>query len=368
MGRQQVVAAMWWSAVCSAAMGLILAGASASTGGELGKLTLQDKPLGVLGGRVLVRMPEGAKIEARQGANIMGPGPSADEESRIILDAGGERLVLMAQETFQWADKSFREVLGKRYADCSITPIQKGEEEPKSYLVVPKEAPSAGEATGVASGCIILPDNTVVLLRAYVNREACQDLPGCTALAREVLSHAAGGNVPLKRGAGTRRLRAMAADKELQVDLPQDHIITFRRGPDFWVYYVRPLSPYGVVPATLVLYQGGHPSAFHKQSEGAGAKPPEVKSIDGTFLGQKTPWIRWTSGTGNQARTHAETIVSFGDFQKSHVYFSAQKPEDMAICEKIAQSMALVDKPPAAAVKPAPNGAGTAPGKDPGRP
>jgi len=40
----------------------------------------------------------------------------------------------------------------------------------------------------------------------------------------------------------------------------------------------------------------------------------------------------------------------------------------MATCDKIAQSVALVDKQPAAAVKPAPNVEEAAPGKDPGRP
>jgi hypothetical protein len=79
-------------------------------------------------------------------------------------------------------------------------------------------------------------------------------------------------------------------------------------------------------------------------------KPPEVEATDGTFLGQKTSWTRWTSGTGSQARTNAETIVSFGDAQKLHVHFSAQKPEDMATCEKIALSMAFVDSQPAAKV------------------
>jgi hypothetical protein len=353
MAKQQVVTTTKWFTVCGAAIGLILAVDSNCGGGALGQLTLREKPLELLGGRVLVMMPEGAKVEPRKAANIMGADPSADEEGRIILDAGSERLVLMAQETFQWAGKDFREAIGKRYADCSIAAVQKGEEEPRSYLCVPKEVPSGQAMTRVALGCLILPDKTVVLLQVYVNREACQDLPGCTALAKQILSRAAGGNVPVKREAGTRRLRAIVQDKDLQVDLPEDHIVTFRRGPDFWVYYVRPLSPYGVVPATLVLYQGGHPSAFHTQSDVDGAKPPEVKSVDGTFLGQRTSWTRWTSGTGSQARTHAEAIVSYGDYRKFHVYFSAQKPEDMATCERIAHSMALADKQPAAAVKPA---------------
>jgi len=352
MGRQQVVATMGWFAVCGAAMGLILAGASASTGGELGKLTLQDKPLGVLGGRVLVRMPEGAKVEPRKAANIMGTGPSADEESRIILDAGGERLVLMAQETFQWADKDLREVLGKRYANCSITPLPEGSKAPKSYLLVPKEAPPIQTATLVASGCLILPDKTVVLLQAYGNKEACQDLPGCTALAKEILTRAAGGNVPLKHEAGTKRIRLIGAKKDLEIDLPADHVLTTQRGRDFLVHYIRPLSPYGSVPGTLVLYQGAHPSSFLKQDK-AGAKPPEAQSADGTFVGQKASWKKWTINAGDHVRTCAETIVPCGDMWNLHLYFSARKPEEMAACEKIAQGMALVDKQPDAAAKPA---------------
>ncbi|MCX5672063.1 MAG: hypothetical protein NTU94_12165 [Planctomycetota bacterium] len=367
MKKPQVVGTMQWLTVCGAALGLILAAGSTAGAGALGKLTVQDKPLTLLGGRVLARMPEGAKVEPRKAANIMGADPSAEEESRVVLDAGNERLVLMAQETFQWADKDFKEVVGKQYAHCSITPLRQGEEGPTSYLLVPKEVKPGGAATGVAFACLVLPDKTVVRLGAYANPEACQDLPGCTALAREILSHAVGGNVPLKCEAGTKRLRAMVQGKDVQVDLPRDYILTFQRGPDFWLYYARPLSPLGVVPPTVLLYQGGHPSAFHKKREGDGAEPPEVTSTDGTFLGQKASWARWTSGAGDQARTCAETIVSSGDFWKLHVYFSARKAEEMAACEKIAQSMALVDKQPPAAATPAPDAEGAAPGKEPDR-
>ncbi len=363
MSMSQVVARAKGFAVWGAALGLILGAGSAAGAGALGKLSLQDKPLELLGGRVLARMPEGAKVEARKAASIMGTDPSAEEEGRVVLDAGNERFVLMAQETFQWADKDFQEVLAKRSADCAITPLRGGKEGPTSYLLIPKAVTVKGTATGVAFGCLVLPDKTVVRLGAYVNPEACEDLPGCTALAKEVLSRAAAGNVPLKCEAGTRRLRAGVQGKELQVDLPRDYIVTFQRGPDFWVYYVRPLSPFGTVPPTVLLYQGAHPSAFQKKGEDDGADPPEVTSADGTFLGQKASWARWTSGAGDKARMCAETIVSSGDLWKFHVYFSGRSAEEMAACEKIAQSMALVDKQPDAAAKPAPDAEGAAPGK-----
>ena len=138
MKKQQVVATMRWFTVCGAAIGLILAVDSTSSGGELGKLTLQDKPLELLGGRVLMMMPEGAKVEPRKAANIMGADPSADAEGRIVLDAGSERLVLMAQETFQWADKNFKEVIEKQYANCSIV-----DKQPAAAV---KPAPNAARA------------------------------------------------------------------------------------------------------------------------------------------------------------------------------------------------------------------------------
>lgn len=361
MARRRVVTTAPWLRVCGTAIGLILAFESAASGGGLGQLTLQDKPLEVLGGRVLVRMPEGAKVEPRKAANIMGADPSADEEGRIVLDSGSERFVVMAQETFQWAGKDFKEAIGRQYAHCTIAPMQPGKETPESYLLVPKEVKPGREATGVAFACIVLPDKTVVRLGAYVNPAACQDIPGCTELARQILCHATGGNVPLRREAGTRRLRAMITGKDLQIDLPADHVVTGRRGPDFFVYYIRPISPLGVVPPTLVLYQGAHPSAFHKKGETDGAKPPETTSADGTFLGQKTSWVKWSSGTGDQARTHAEAIVAVSDNWKFHVYFWGRTPEEMAQCEKIAQGMALVDKQADAATTPAPAAGAAAP-------
>src|SRR5512136_940564 len=67
--------------------------------GELGKLPLADRPIQLLGGRLTVRMPAAARVEPRQ-RSIMSAAESGEEETRVVLDAGPERLVLLASELF----------------------------------------------------------------------------------------------------------------------------------------------------------------------------------------------------------------------------------------------------------------------------
>ena len=59
------------------------------------RLTLSEKPIELLGGRLSVRMPQGPKIMARS-FNIMSAPESEEHETRVVFDAGQERLVLMA--------------------------------------------------------------------------------------------------------------------------------------------------------------------------------------------------------------------------------------------------------------------------------
>ncbi len=159
--------------------------------GELGKLTLQDEPLKALGGRVLIRMPAAAKIEPREEPAILAAGPTPPEETRIILDAGRERMILIATETFTTADSGFGEAVARLFPDGSAQPMAKDAAEPRSYLVVPKEPKPGATATLAAMALLVLPDKTVVEVDAYVNAEARKDLAGM---------HAAGRGHPDERG------------------------------------------------------------------------------------------------------------------------------------------------------------------------
>jgi hypothetical protein len=57
--------------------------------GELGKARLSQKPVEVLGGRLLVRLPLGARKEARP-FDIMSAPESEEHEARVVIDADQE--------------------------------------------------------------------------------------------------------------------------------------------------------------------------------------------------------------------------------------------------------------------------------------
>ncbi len=75
------------------------------TPGAIGKAILAEKPTGVLGGRLSVRLPEGSRIEARP-VPIMGAPESDEHETRVIFDAGKVRLVLLFSDPLPQARRS----------------------------------------------------------------------------------------------------------------------------------------------------------------------------------------------------------------------------------------------------------------------
>jgi len=87
-------------ALAGGLMTMLLAGVA--QGQELGKLSPGKVATDLLGGRLRIRMPKNAKVEAR-GRSIMAALEAVTEETRVVLNAGKERLVLMAWEMFALA-------------------------------------------------------------------------------------------------------------------------------------------------------------------------------------------------------------------------------------------------------------------------
>jgi hypothetical protein len=327
---------------------------TAAKPGELGRLA--DQPMVVLkalGGRVMLKVPAAAKVQPRDAPNAVAAALVDAEETRIILDADRERMILLVTETFTTADKDFGKAVAKLFTDGSAEPMAKDApalskaegEEPRSYLVIPKK-PRPG-ATLAAMALLVMPDKTVVEVAAYVNAEARKDLPGATRLAESILRSAAAGDVPLDRKGGVRRV-PLEFRQRLVATLPPDWVMTVSDGPgDAVVYSVRPIDVFGRYPPVLAIYVGEYPSYLHARmpesvKKGEKAEPkPEFKQADGPFLGAKQRWFTWTTGLGADARQHAEVMSDAGGRLVVHVHGAAETDAEMQAMRKIADTMKI---------------------------
>ena len=174
-----------------------------SLAGELRKATLSDKPIEVLGGRLMVRMPLGAKTERRPFDVMSAPEPE-EHETRVIFDSGQERLVLMAHENFAFADddveKDVRDWVTKWKGKYRIELIQLPTPGLKAVTVIPLNVPDhtrSDDATFVEGLFVESADRTIQSLDVYVNSAAEKDLEGCKALAHQILLSVAPGKKKL---------------------------------------------------------------------------------------------------------------------------------------------------------------------------
>ncbi len=265
---------------CAIAYGFILATNTAA--GELGKAKLSEKPIQVLGGRLSVRMPQGAKIEARPFDIMSAPEPE-EHETRVVFDAGHERLVLMVHETFAFAGVNFeqdvRDWVARWKGKYRIEPIQQPTKGLKTVSVIPLNAPDhtrSDDATFVEGVFVESDDRTIQSLDVYVNAAAEQDLEGCKAVARQILLSVAPGRKRLNLAAGARRLFAYSEEFEISVTVPQNMVATKQVGPDFLVHRLIVLGRLGADSESIGIYVGNHPN-FH----------PGAKKGDGMMFGKK---------------------------------------------------------------------------------
>ena len=264
--------------------------------GELGKATLSEKPIEVLGGRLSIRMPQGAKKEARP-FDIMSAPESEEHETRIVFDAGQERLVLMVHESFAFAgddfEKDVRDWVTKWKGKYRIEPIQLPTKGLKAVSVIPLNNPDhtrSDDATFVEGVFVESNDRTIQSIDVYVNAAAEQDLEGCKAVAHQILLSVAPGKKELQLAAGERRLFAYSKDLEISVTVPKNMVATKQDGPDFLVHRLIVLGRLGADSASIGIYVGNHPD-FN----------PGAKKGDGMMFGKKVEWHSFQQGGDLQA-------------------------------------------------------------------
>jgi hypothetical protein len=309
--------------------------ASPNTIGRLGMAKLADSPIEVLSGRLTVRMPQGAKVQARPHA-IMGAPESNQRETRITFDAGQERMVLMASETFALAGDDFQNDLRKLVtqggAKYGIEPLQHVAKGLEAVTVTPIDNPdhSRGDDAAFVEGIFVVsPDRTIQSLEVYVNAAGEKDMAGCKRVAHQILSSVAQGKQKLQLAAGQRRLFAYSKDAEISIIVPQNTVATMQVGDDFLVHRLSVLGRLGVDSGSIGIYVGGHPQF-----------QPASKTTKGTMFGKKIEWQ--SARQDRRLETLCELPIPGEKDLKAHVWIQAPNKAQLTALREAAETMKVV--------------------------
>jgi hypothetical protein len=296
---------------------------SGDASGALAALALDEPPIALLAGRLTAKMPAASKVQPRRDG-IMAAPESSEEETRVMLDAKSERLVLMAYELYALAgpdfEKAVRADVAARWGKAAAIPtLETLAVEPPlaAVLVSPQPADGKREANLVLGLYIKSGDGSVQFLAFYVNPDGARDAAGVTALAKRIAATVHAGTRGLPHMAGDRIFATRSA-VHFGITVPDGYVTSTQEGPDFWVYRLRKLVPLDQPPQACGIYLGDHPSHQYRQAR---VPREQVNTLKGRLLGQDAEWQSWSKAD----RSTNEAIVPYprGTGMSVHVFCSA---------------------------------------------
>ncbi|WP_437529620.1 hypothetical protein WME79_48105 [Sorangium sp. So ce726] len=303
----------------------------------------------LLSGRLAVRLPEGARIEARA-RSVMAAAEPDEEETRVVLDAGDERFVLMAHELFALGGKDpeggVRAAMAADFPGGSATaePLRLADEQLKAWAVFPGSANRGSVAIPVLGMYVLHPDGFVQRLAFYVNPPAAKDaagcsalaagaadlpeargeLPRCTAFARAIAATLSAGARRIDAGGGERSIKGQGSEDSFLVKVPAGASTTVQRGPDFTVHRVRLPVELGASQSAIGIYVGGHPSFQYNQNEAKVSPTPRP----GKVFGKAMSWQVWPM---SPTRVMAEAMLPHPKIKGLMVHLFAGAADDKAL-------------------------------------
>lgn len=313
----------------------------AAAPGPVSKVRLAEKPSDALGGRLLLRLPEGVQREARE-HSIMGAEAPEENETRFVLDAENVRLVVMVNDLFATttggglADVVKKTVAAgeKKLAGAKIEPLPL-QGLAGARLTLPK--PDCDEEGCLAAAAwIASAEGEIEYVALYTNPAGAEETAALGTLATGIFSSLAPGARTLSLAEGERSLLGFGDKGALAATLPRNAALSIERGPDFDVVRIHLLRPLGTPPASLGIYVGGFPS-FHPRKEA----PARTE----TLLGVETRWYSSSHGSV----VGEEALVAFPEDDEApflHLFLSGDAAQAPAL-RAIASSLHFAARPDA---------------------
>ena len=272
---------------------------------DLGQLVVPTERTDLLAGRLTISVPNQARSEAMR-RGIMAAPEADSEQTRIVIDAGKQRMVLMIYELFARTGVDFESAVRKQASDSrSNVNIQKWplSSQVRAIAYFPVVPTKGREANLVMGLFVVALDGNVQNLEWYVNPAAATQFDAALNLAKAIAKTIAPGNRNLDIGGGERVLSVYSETKKVFITVPKGYVATAQRGPDFVVHHVRKVAAFGDASASLGVYLGDHPSAQH---EGF------LQQGTGILLGKKIQWYQKMINEDGHRTTMTKALVPLG--------------------------------------------------------
>jgi hypothetical protein len=278
----------------------------------------------VLGGRMKTSLPKSAR-------DVAGPadGPTVEEESRVVVEAGGIAMAMMARETFQLdpdlyepeADAPSRpeslDVEAAKFLKATfpepdgldVTPVTLGTSgaEMRAYAARPKHPMAApGKDTALVLALLVARDDGTLQTISFhvrdvhgehVRNAMGEALVGCTRYAERIASTTVKGDRELAREPGPRKIASANGQGDLVLRVPRDYV-TVATPNGARLYKLRPLSLYA---GSITIALADDPA---KKTPPADAD----RTVDGKLLGRGTQWRGKNNPKGGGFLFAAESI------------------------------------------------------------
>lgn len=279
--------------------------AEAGAADSLGQLTVPKTQIDVLAGRLKVSVPTGARLQPVQ-HGIMAAPEADNEQTRVLIDAGDQRMVLMVYELFARAAADFEGEAQKETARFPMkVNLQKwtlsGPVRAIAYFPV---VPTKDQVANLVMGVFVAgPDGSVQNLVWYVNPAGAIQFSAASNLAESIAKTIAPGARTLDITPGVRELSVYSKAKSIFVTVPQGYVVTAQHGPDFIVHHIHKVMAFGDPAASLGVYLGDHPSANAEGSFEQGMS---------TLFGKRVPWSQKVTNEDGSRTIMARAVVSLG--------------------------------------------------------
>lgn len=308
---------------------------------SLGNLPLTNRQ-SILNDRAFLFFPANAVNSARS-TDIMAADPDTNGETRIVLDTGKMRLVFFAEELYRFGDKNLLPLLSQQNGDRFSTRRLAAKEPLLAVVSTPLVFDTAREAILVNSLVVKTPDDALLRINAYVNKDGYAQKSEFQALTENVFATLANGTRQLNVKAHTELHSVMQSKSRLAIPLPQNFVVTKDKKYDFEVLKIQNMKPLSdTVWLNLTVYAGFHPSYFHAEY---GLSEKEAVKQQGVFLNKAVAWLNFKNE--RDGFYLKEQIIPADEIEKGlvlHVAMLSSNKAGIAALTKLIGEMRLVNR------------------------